>query len=112
MTRHPQDQLRAADTDRDSVAERLATAMSQGRLQADEYHQRLEHAYAARTYADLDRLVADLPVPARPGAPASQRTSPKRVMPRSVARMCARCIAGLPIECLIIAVVLILAILA
>jgi hypothetical protein len=112
MIRHTPDQLRAADTDRDAVAERLATALSQGRLQVDEYHQRLEHAYAARTYADLDRLVADLPVPSRPGAVSPQRTSPKRVLPRSVARECARCIAGLPIECLIIAVVLTLAILA
>jgi hypothetical protein len=104
MTRHTRDQLREADTDRDAVAERLATAMSQGRLQADEYHQRLEHAYAARTYADLDRLVADLPVPARQGAASPQRTSPKQVLPRSVARECARCIAGLPLACLIIAV--------
>jgi len=110
MTRHPQDQLRAADTDRDSVAERLATAMSQGRLQADEYHQRLEHAYAARTYADLDRLVTDLPVPSLPGAPASQRMVSEGVLRRSVARMCAQCIAGLPIACIVI-VALVLAIL-
>jgi hypothetical protein len=35
MTRHTRAQLHAADTDRDAVAERLATAMSHGRLQAD-----------------------------------------------------------------------------
>jgi len=35
----------------------------------DEYDDRLERALSARTYADLDQIVADLPE-ARVGAPA------------------------------------------
>jgi Domain of unknown function (DUF1707)/Domain of unknown function (DUF4190) len=58
--------LRAADTDRDHVAEVLGTAYSEGRLSKDEYDARLEAAFTARTYADLDRVLTDLP--ARPEA--------------------------------------------
>ena len=53
--------MRAADTDRDGVAERLSMAYSEGRLSKDEYDGRLENAVSARTYADLDQLVTDLP---------------------------------------------------
>jgi Domain of unknown function (DUF1707)/Domain of unknown function (DUF4190) len=57
--------MRAADADRDSVVELLSRAYSEGRLSKDEYDGRMESALSARTYADLDRLVFDLPV-ARP----------------------------------------------
>lgn len=57
--------MRAADTDRDRVVEVLNTAYGEGRLTKDEYDGRVETALAARTYADLDRVTADLPV-ARP----------------------------------------------
>ena len=53
--------MRAADADRDRVAERLNMAYSEGRLSKDEYDGRLENALSARTYADLDQLVSDLP---------------------------------------------------
>ncbi len=56
-----QGRMRAADTDRDRVVESLKVAYSEGRLSKDEYDGRLEQALSARTYADLDRLVADLP---------------------------------------------------
>jgi len=59
-------QMRAADADRDRVAGWLGTAYSEGRLSRDEYDDRLDRALSARTYADLDRLVTDLP--AAPGA--------------------------------------------
>ena len=52
---------RAADADRDRVAGILSTAYSEGRLSKDEYDARLESALSARTYADLDPLVTDLP---------------------------------------------------
>lgn len=55
------DSTRAADTDRIQVAQLLADAASRGRLQLDEYEQRLSQAYAAKTYNELDRLVSDLP---------------------------------------------------
>jgi hypothetical protein len=55
--------MRAADVDRDRVAGILSTAFSEGRLSRDEYDDRLQTALTARTYADLDQVVADLPAP-------------------------------------------------
>jgi hypothetical protein len=55
--------MRACDADRDRVVEFLSLAYSEGRLSKDEYDDRLEHALSARTYADLDQIVTDLPVP-------------------------------------------------
>jgi hypothetical protein len=43
------------------VARILGTAYSEGRLSKEEYDARLEGAFSARTYADLDGLVTDLP---------------------------------------------------
>jgi hypothetical protein len=53
--------IRASDSDRDRVVEVLNVAFSEGRLSKDEYDGRLENALSARTYADLDQLVTDLP---------------------------------------------------
>src|SRR6185437_1227783 len=66
--------LRAADADRDRVAGMLGTAYSEGRLSKDEYDARLETALSARTYADLDQVVSDLPV---------RVTAPRPVTPRA-----------------------------
>lgn len=57
----PRDNLRAADVDRQFVADRLKDALDEGRLSLTEYDERLRDAYAARTYGDLDRLLVDLP---------------------------------------------------
>jgi hypothetical protein len=72
--------LRAADVDRQFVADRLRAALDEGRLSLHEYDDRLRDAYAARTYGDLDRLLADLPgperaqlVPPAPGSPAGRK---------------------------------------
>ena len=53
--------LRAADVDRQFVADRLKGALDEGRLSLDEYDQRLQEAYLAKTYGDLDKLLSDLP---------------------------------------------------
>ena len=55
-------QVRAADSDRDRVVALLNTAFTEGRLTREEYDARLHAALQARTYADLDQMVADLPV--------------------------------------------------
>lgn len=55
------DGMRAADSDRTAVADRLRVALNEGRLDLHEYDERLQRAYAARTYADLDALLTDLP---------------------------------------------------
>ena len=52
---------RASDADRDRVVEFLNVAYSEGRLSRDEYDDRLESALSARTFADLDQIVTDLP---------------------------------------------------
>jgi Domain of unknown function (DUF1707) len=54
-------ELRAGDADRERVAERLRTALDEGRLNLHEYDERLRDAYASKTYAELDKLLADLP---------------------------------------------------
>ena len=70
------DSLRAADSDREQVAERLRQAAAEGRLDQEELEARLEAALTARTYGELDRLVADLP-PREP-EPAPRRTRSRR----------------------------------
>lgn len=66
MTHAPE--FRAGDADRQAAADRLRAAHDEGRLDLAEYDRRLAEAYAAVTYADLDRLFTDLP--ARSTAPA------------------------------------------
>ncbi|WP_203336157.1 DUF1707 SHOCT-like domain-containing protein [Nocardioides limicola] len=54
-------QLRISDEDRHTVSEVLREAAGEGRLEVNELHERLESAYAAKVYADLVPLLADLP---------------------------------------------------
>jgi hypothetical protein len=70
--------LRCSDTDRERVAEALRVAAGDGRLTLSELEDRLEQAYSATTYGDLQHLTSDLPagpypVPglARPPVPYS-----------------------------------------
>jgi hypothetical protein len=58
--------IRASDSDRDEVAERLRLATVEGRLSADELEARLEALHTSRTYGELDVLVADLPASSPP----------------------------------------------
>ncbi|MFC4531159.1 DUF1707 SHOCT-like domain-containing protein [Sphaerisporangium dianthi] len=53
--------LRASDADREAVSERLRIAAGEGRITLDELDERLERTYAAKTYAELDALIDDLP---------------------------------------------------
>ncbi len=66
--------MRASDLDREQVVERLRHATAEGRLRTEELEERLGAAYAARTYGELDPLVADLPAPlaARPAPPGNR----------------------------------------
>jgi hypothetical protein len=63
--------LRASDADRERIAERLRHAAGEGRLLAEELEERLERTFNARTYGELDAVVADLP-----GAPVHRRERP------------------------------------
>lgn len=63
--------IRASDAERDATVERLSTATGTGRLTLEEFSQRMEQATAAKTRAELDRLVADLPADTGEGAAGS-----------------------------------------
>jgi hypothetical protein len=64
LRRGPRDrQLRVGDSERETVAEILRQQHLDGRLDADEFQERLERCLTAKTYAELDALVADLPGP-------------------------------------------------
>jgi hypothetical protein len=54
-------QLRAGDSEREAVAEILRQQHLDGRLNGDEFQERLERCLTAKTYAELDELIADLP---------------------------------------------------
>ncbi len=56
--------VRASDAEREQVAETLRTHAVAGRLDPEELEARLDRAFAARTRADLEPLVADLPTSA------------------------------------------------
>ena len=51
--------LRVGDTEREAVADLLRAQYVAGRLDTGEFEQRLERCLAAKTYADLDALLAD-----------------------------------------------------
>ncbi len=55
--------MRASDADREHVVDILTAAFVQGRLSLDEQSLRAGQALAARTYAELTALIADIPVP-------------------------------------------------
>jgi hypothetical protein len=62
------DHIRASDHDRDAVVAMLRDAFSEGRLTLDEFQDRMAVAYAGRTWGDLRKLTADLPVQPSLGA--------------------------------------------
>ncbi|MFI1397748.1 DUF1707 domain-containing protein [Streptomyces sp. NPDC020681] len=53
--------MRASDAERERVAERLREAVAEGRLDMEEFGERLDATYKARTYGELEPLVSDLP---------------------------------------------------
>lgn len=53
--------IRASDQERESVVDVLRDAYTDGRLTLDEFDERTSAAYAAKTWADLRDLTADLP---------------------------------------------------
>jgi hypothetical protein len=53
--------IRASDEDRDRTVALLREHHAAGRLTAEEFNERLDKAYQAKTMGDLDALLADLP---------------------------------------------------
>jgi len=73
--------LRASHADRDRMAGVLKTAFVQGMLDQGEFTLRVGQALAARTYADLAALTADLPAGLRPAPPPWPWPARTRIQP-------------------------------
>jgi hypothetical protein len=63
------DNLRVGDAEREAVAAELREHYAQGRLSMEDFNQRLDAAFAARTRGDLDKLISDLPHAKPAGTP-------------------------------------------
>ena len=61
--------LRVADRDREAVADILRREHIVGRIDNEEFEERITRCLAAKTYADLDALIEDFP--------ADERTAPR-----------------------------------
>jgi hypothetical protein len=53
--------VRASDQDRDRAARQLREHHAAGRLDPEEFNERIDAVYEAKTIAELDQLTADLP---------------------------------------------------
>jgi len=134
--------IRVGDAERERTAASLREHFAAGRLTSEEFNQRLDATFAAKTDVDLDRLTADLPStdhyappwpPSQPAGPAmpgrgrrrgyysdGSRNSTSAGRPRSYTRIsislivvaCALLILAWPLAGLPKIVVLVLAILA
>ena len=69
---------RVSDSERDAVLQRVQAAFADGRLDDTEFDERMRAALTARTQADLDILLADLPAAQAPSAPAVAGRGPGR----------------------------------
>jgi Domain of unknown function (DUF1707) len=74
--------MRASDADRERTATLLREHHAEGRLTAEEFSERVDRVFAAKTLGELDALLADLPgidlyrLPAagiRPAPPGARR---------------------------------------
>lgn len=56
-------EIRASDAEREYVVDVLRNHCSEGRIDLDEFSERINRVYAARTIGELREITADLPVP-------------------------------------------------
>jgi hypothetical protein len=57
----PDPNIRLSNADREALIGRLHAATEEGRLDLDEFAERSTQVYEAKTFADVERLLADLP---------------------------------------------------
>lgn len=81
--------MRASDDDREAIVMRLHGAATEGRIGSDELEHRVSVALKARTYAELDATVSDLP-----GLPRPRGRVPNPAVP--AARWAARSVRANP----------------
>ncbi|MFJ6568266.1 DUF1707 domain-containing protein [Streptomyces sp. NPDC091292] len=70
--------LRASDAERDRVADILREALAEGRLTADEHAERIDGVYRAKTVAELQPFVQDLPNSGEFAPRDTRRSAPNR----------------------------------
>lgn len=92
---HPAPDLRASDADRESMAEQLRRHHADGRLDTDEFQERIDRCYDARTVGELGALTTDLP--------RAQEVSRRR----SGAALSARRLWALPVVPIVIALIVV-----
>jgi hypothetical protein len=80
------DQMRASESDRQVVMERLRQAVEEGRLDVPEYQDRVDAAMQAKVYSELDVLIADLQQLPPPGFPDTA-LEPTMVMQPSLSKV-------------------------
>ena len=73
--------IRIGHDDRERAVRALGDHFSQGRLDPDEFEDRVARAYAARTTTDLDVLFADLPHPGAAAVPVLPVARTSRIPP-------------------------------
>jgi hypothetical protein len=74
--------MRVSHAERTEVADRLSKHYGDGRLDEEEFNERLDQAMKAKTQADLHGLFADLPEPEESRPVVSPRPHPRRPFPR------------------------------
>ncbi|NKZ07537.1 DUF1707 SHOCT-like domain-containing protein [Actinomadura latina] len=73
--------MRASDADRDEVADRLREALAEGRITPEEHAERIDAVYKAKTYADLEPVLSDLPAEQAPRPRVDLRKEPALAPP-------------------------------
>ena len=73
--------MRASDADRDRAASALREHHAVGRLTAEEFNERLDKAYDAKTVGDLEDLLSDLPAADSYQLPVPSGKAPPPVRP-------------------------------
>ena len=73
--------MRASDADRDRASSALREHHAVGRLTAEEFNERLDAVYAARTMGDLEELLSDLPAADSYQLPVPSGKAPPPVRP-------------------------------
>jgi hypothetical protein len=79
------DRIRASDADRERVTARLREHFAEGRLTQEELDERISAALSAKTYGELNGVMADLPEPGIVPQPAGwpPMAAPRPVLVRS-----------------------------
>jgi Domain of unknown function (DUF1707) len=94
--------LRTSQADRERAIDVLKAAFAEGRLDQEEYVERMGQAHASRTYAELAALTADLPVGPLGTLPIAAGTA--LVQAPAPASRTARPVSGLAVAALLFGV--------